>query len=342
MEHTFVISERSMIPQFSKTISYKGSLPINKKKTDDLKKSHRFLPEKEEMQQVYSMITQENGYHNMILMICEGFAIYTLCSEECTLEEQSDLATVKEEPRVEGTAKDNESFTEWIAANKERCVSSKFDGVAQEENETVCQIPKISDSSEKQPCPHEDKRQLQLEMSKECLSNPAKSTTYLRERVGKNAYKCDIRDRSFSTSCNVKKHDFLNTAEKPFRCNDCGKSFSQLRYLRRHEGRHTGEKAFKCDVCGKSFTESHHLRNHERLHTGEKPFKCDVCGKCFSQSCSLKYHERLHTGEKRFECDVCGKCFFLSSTLKAHERLHTGEKRFKCEICGSVSRSRVI
>ncbi|KAJ4425385.1 hypothetical protein ANN_28000 [Periplaneta americana] len=225
-------------------------------------------------------------------------------------EEQSDLATVNEEPRVEGTAEDNEIFTEWIAANKERCVSSKFDGIAQEENETVCEIPKNSDSSEKRIRTREDKKQLQLEMSKEYLSNLAKSTTHLRERVVKNAYKCDICGRSFSTSCNVKKHELLHAGEKLLRCDVCGKCYSQSRYLRKHEDRHTGDKTFKCDICGKWFWELSALGRHERVHTRDKPFKCDKC--------SLKSHELQHTGEKPFKCDVCGKFFSQLSILKCN------------------------
>ncbi|XP_069669483.1 zinc finger protein 655-like [Periplaneta americana] len=154
-------------------------------------------------------------------------------------EQQSDLDTVNEAPRVEGTAEDNEIFTEWIPPTKERSVSSEFDGIADEENEIVFKIPKNSDSSGKQARTDEDK-QVQFEMSKECLSNPAKSTTQIRERVVKNANKCDVCGRIFSNSSTIKRNELLHTEEKPFRCDVCSKFFSQSSGLRRREGRYTG------------------------------------------------------------------------------------------------------
>ncbi|XP_069671156.1 zinc finger protein 235-like [Periplaneta americana] len=249
-------------------------------------------------------------------------------------EEQRDLDTVNEEPRVEGTAEDNEIFTEWIAATIERSVSLEFDGIAQKENETVCEIPKNSDSSGKHTRSHEDKKQMQFEMSTECLPKPTKSTTHLRGSVVKNAYKCDICGRSFSKSSSVKRHELLHTGDEPLRCDVCGKCFSQSSSLRRHEARHTSEKPFKCDVCGKCFWVLFDLRRHERLHTCEKPFKCDVCGKFFSQSSNLTSHQRVHTGEKPFKCDLCGKYFSVALNVRRHKLVHKGEKPFKCEVCG--------
>ncbi|XP_069669748.1 zinc finger protein 235-like isoform X2 [Periplaneta americana] len=249
-------------------------------------------------------------------------------------EEQSGLDTVNEEPRVEGTAEDNEIFTEWIAATKERTVSSEFNSFAHEENDTVCEIPKNSNSSGEHAATDEDKKPLQFEISKGCLSNPAKSTTHLSERVVKNGYKCDICGKSFSTSRGVKRHEFLHTGEKPFSCDVCGKCFSQSSHLRCHERLHTGEKTFKCDVCGNYFSRSSNLRRHERLHTSEKPFRCDVCGRCFSASSSLRRHKLGHIGDKPFKCDDCGKCFSQLSHVRRHELVHTGEKPFKCDVCG--------
>ncbi|XP_069673403.1 zinc finger protein 664-like isoform X2 [Periplaneta americana] len=248
-------------------------------------------------------------------------------------EEQSDLDTVNEERRLEVTAEDNEVFTERIATTTERTISSEFDGISHEENETVCEIPKNSIFSGTPIRIHEDEKQLQFEVSKVCLSNSAKLSRRSRKNVGKKPFKCNACYKCFSESYILKRHERLHTSDKPFKCDVCGMYFSQLGNLKTHERRHTGEKPFKCDVCGKCFSNPSNLKRHERRHTGEKPFKCDVCGMRFSQSSSLKRHEFIHTGEKPFNCSVCGKYFSKSCSLKTHERLHTGEKPFKCDAC---------
>ena len=67
-------------------------------------------------------------------------------------------------------------------------------------------------------------------------------------------------DKSFSASSRLKKHERVNTGEKPCRCS--------------------------CLGCDKSFTASSSLKTHERVHTGEKPHRhsCLGCDKSFSAS----------------------------------------------------------
>ncbi|XP_069670215.1 uncharacterized protein [Periplaneta americana] len=175
-------------------------------------------------------------------------------------EEQTDLHTVNEEPSVEVMAEDNGIFAERIAGNFERTVSSELDGIALEENENVCEIPKNSGSSEKLARSRKDEKQLQFGVSKICSSNSAKSNW-----------------------------DFpKNTAKIPSKCKVCGKCFPTKSSFISHERCHTDEKIFKCDVCGKNFTSSGNLRSYKRLHTGEKRFKCDGCGKSFKDSSHLR------------------------------------------------------
>ncbi|KAJ4442331.1 zinc finger protein 235-like isoform X2 [Periplaneta americana] len=248
-------------------------------------------------------------------------------------EEQSDLDTVNEDPRVKVAAED-EIFTERIAATNERTVSPEFHSIAVEENDIVCGIPKNSGSSEKPVRTREDEKELEFKVSEICFSNSAKLNGQLSKDVGKKPFKCDVCRKSFPAKSSLKSHERLHRNEKAFKCDVCDKFFSHLSNLRTHERLHTGEKPFKCDFCGKSFANSSNLKAHERLHTGEKPFQCDVCGMCFSQSSSQKRHKLVHTGEKPFRCDICGKDFTKLSNLKCHARLHTGEKPFKCDVCG--------
>ena len=53
------------------------------------------------------------------------------------------------------------------------------------------------------------------------------------------------------------------------RCKECYKCFSEERNLRRHEIVHTAKKPYECKQCGKCFRQSRHLRIHERVHSGK-------------------------------------------------------------------------
>ena len=103
-------------------------------------------------------------------------------------------------------------------------------------------------------------------------------------------------------------------------CDVCEKRFTQSGNLKRHMRIHANENPYQCDVCEKRFRESGHLQYHMRIHTHEKPYECDECEKRFSQSGNLKRHTRIHTNEKPHKCDVCDKAFSQSGHLKRHKR----------------------
>ncbi|XP_069670288.1 zinc finger protein 233-like isoform X5 [Periplaneta americana] len=261
-------------------------------------------------------------------------------------EDLFDVDGVQQEQKVEVSSEEDEVFPErktcsmwtefsrnrkwkylqrrtkcFLRATNVKNVSSEFDSILLEENETVCEISKNSGPKGRrvQNCENEK----QYELSEICFSSSSKLNGHLPKDVGQKTYKCDVCGKCFSKSSNLKTHERRHTGEKPFKCDICGKCFSDLSIVKGHKRLHTGEKPFNCDVCGMCFSQLSHLRHHARRHTGEKPFKCDVCGKHFRKSYTLKRHERCHTGEKPFKCDACGKCFLDSSGLRKHERQHT-------------------
>ncbi|CAL6315741.1 unnamed protein product [Bathycoccus prasinos] len=87
-------------------------------------------------------------------------------------------------------------------------------------------------------------------------------------------------------------------------CDVCEKHFRDSYNLKKHMHIHTNEKPYECDVCEKRFNESGNLKRHMRIHTNENPYECDVCEKRFRQSSNLKIHMRIHTNEKPYECDA--------------------------------------
>ncbi|KAL2085352.1 hypothetical protein ACEWY4_018672 [Coilia grayii] len=144
---------------------------------------------------------------------------------------------------------------------------------------------------------------------------------------------CSVCDQSFNTRRNLKLHQQIHTAERPYPCSVCGKSFFRKQHLNTHQRLYTGDKPYHCKQCGKSFSRTKNLRQHQRIHTGDKPYHCRQCGKTFSRAEHLKQHHRIHTGEKPYHCKHCGKGFTQAGNLNKHQRIHTGDKPYHCKQC---------
>ncbi|XP_057651546.1 zinc finger protein 431-like [Diorhabda carinulata] len=143
-------------------------------------------------------------------------------------------------------------------------------------------------------------------------------------------YVCGYCNEGFTKRYDLTTHKISVhfTKRRIFKCDICDKSVTTSQMLESHRRIHTGEKPFQCEICKKSFTQGSHLHTHMKWHTGEKKFECEFCRKKFSLKGNLKQHLRSHTGDKPFTCDICTKGFPTGSSLRKHLAIHN---KFKAE-----------
>ncbi|XP_060530335.1 zinc finger protein 664-like isoform X2 [Cylas formicarius] len=152
-------------------------------------------------------------------------------------------------------------------------------------------------------------------------------------KVGKRSVKCPQCDNMMKNMKQLATHMITHEASttgpfmchlcglRPYACDICNRGFASSQNLKRHRMTHTGEKPYGCLECGKGFLTVENLTRHKRTHTGEKPFSCKICEKSFAHSTTAKEHMRtVHTKEKPFGCTLCEKRFPISKMLYRHVR----------------------
>ena len=180
-------------------------------------------------------------------------------------------------------------------------------------------------------------------------------------------FKCSSCDyatahmRSFTIHLR-KYHDQEN--EKLFTCEVCNKSFKGSTQLKAHVRMHTGEKPYRCSLCNFKASEMGRLTRHRRsCHRDEKPYQCERCFETFDKAKQMTFHARrvnkctyvklepeaetnlvanmeIHESQpETYSCKECGRDFLSRLRLKKHLLLHTG-KPYYCEHCFRLFKER--
>ena len=84
---------------------------------------------------------------------------------------------------------------------------------------------------------------------------------------------------------------FYFSGERPYICDICQKGFKQSSDLKKHRRTHTLDKPYKCPICPSAFTRSHHCRGH--INSVHKFFKCE-CSALFTSEEAFERHKELH------------------------------------------------
>ena len=135
-------------------------------------------------------------------------------------------------------------------------------------------------------------------------------------------YKCAACHKMFETKGGLQKHIFLShkkDAVKAYQCDQCDKSYTVSCNLRRHQKEdHLGIYKHVCMMCKKGFTNLGEYKGHLVKHGATKEFKCSMCEKSFTYKRQLKIHlGKVHGIQEFYQWNFSGimRSYLLKTRL---------------------------
>ncbi|XP_014844888.1 PREDICTED: zinc finger protein 135-like isoform X2 [Poecilia mexicana] len=132
------------------------------------------------------------------------------------------------------------------------------------------------------------------------------------------------------------------------RCEICNRSFSTTQSLHRHQQYGNSERGFRCTLCCKIFQDKSNLKKHLQDHVNEKTRCCGHCGKRFLKIEALNAHQKESHSmpkalgrpdskedkkpEKAYPCNKCKLIFFWMSDLQIHSLYHCKGQELDVEL----------
>uniref|UniRef100_A0A182SS68 C2H2-type domain-containing protein n=1 Tax=Anopheles maculatus TaxID=74869 RepID=A0A182SS68_9DIPT len=84
-----------------------------------------------------------------------------------------------------------------------------------------------------------------------------------RKRQERRLYQCEVCQKEFMGTNDLRKHLRIHNDERPYPCPHCKNRFRQAGCLKNHiASQHGTDEQYTCDLCGKSFPIKERLRLH--------------------------------------------------------------------------------
>jgi len=118
------------------------------------------------------------------------------------------------------------------------------------------------------------------------------------------SYSCRHCSDRFTWHCQLKTHLLKSHNEGTwFICNVCQKKFSCSGNLKVHIRRHKGVKPYVCSECPKSFCTADELKSHCTTHSDVRHFCCGFCCTLFKRKHSHIRHLK-HCSDTRLDLRI--------------------------------------